>query len=295
MNISYDHYRVFYYAAKCQNITQAAAVLRNNQPNISRAIRNLEQELGCTLFFRSRHGVRLTPEGERLYKHISIAFAHIEAGEEEMASLQTLRQERVTVGASEIALQCLLLPVLKEFHRLYPGIHIRLYNYTTPQAVSAVKNGLIDFAVVTTQTDISEGLVRVNLKEIPEIAVCGRACSELAAEQVSLAELTKYPLVCLGEQTMTYGFYSELFNRMGLNFEPSVKAATVDQILLLVENDLGVGFIPKDLLKVTGKSESVRVLKLKETLPSRKICFIRHSQISLSAAARRLEELLLPG
>ena len=48
MNISYDYYKIFYYAAKCQNITQAAAILRNNQPNVTRAIKNLEKELGCT-------------------------------------------------------------------------------------------------------------------------------------------------------------------------------------------------------------------------------------------------------
>lgn len=292
MNISYDYYKIFYYAAKCQNITQAAAILRNNQPNVTRAIKNLEKELGCMLFLRSRQGVRLTPEGEKLYQHIRIAFAHIEAGEEEIASVQTLRQGTVSIGASEIALHCLLLPVLKEYRSLYPGIHIRLYNHSTPQAISALKNGLIDFAVVTTQSSISTDLQSVVLKEIPEIAVCGKAYAALAERRLSLADLTEYPLVCFGEQTMTYGFYSELFIKRGLNFSPSVEATTVDQILLLVENDLGVGFIPEALLKVTGKAESVCVLKLKETLPSRKICFVKHSSFSLSEAARRLEEML---
>lgn len=292
MNISYDHYKVFYYAARCQNITQAAAALQNNQPNVTRAIKNLEKELGCTLFLRSRHGVQLTPEGEKLYKHIRIAFAHIEAGEEEIASAKTLRQGTVSIGASEIALHCLLLPVLKEYRRLYPGIHIRLYNHSTPQALSALQNGLVDCAVVTTQSGISTSLPSFVLKEIPEIAVCGKAYAELTKRRLSLADLTEYPLVCFGEQTMTYGFYSELFIKRGLNFAPSVEATTIDQILLLVENDLGVGFIPEALLKVTGKEESVCVLRLKEALPSRKICFVKHSKFSLSAAARKLEEML---
>ncbi len=293
MNISYDHYRIFYYVAKCRSITQAASALHNNQPNITRAIKNLEKELGCTLFFRSRHGVRLSAEGERLYKHIRIAFAHIEAGEAEMTSMQTLQQGTVSIGASEIALHCFLLPILKEYHRLYPGIRIRLYNYSTPQAVSALKNRLVDFAVVTTQSDISGGLLTAVLKEIPEIAVCGKAYEELAKRRLSLAELTGYPLVCLGEQTMTYEFYAELFLKKKLIFAPSVEAATIDQILLLVENDLGIGFIPEDLIKVTGKTESVCVLELEDALPSRKICFVKNQDFLLSAAARRLEEILL--
>ena len=85
MNISYDSYRVFYYVAKYRSFTQAAVVLMNNQPNVTRTIKNLEQALGCKLFIRSSRGAQLTPEGEQLYAHISLAFAHIQSGEEELA------------------------------------------------------------------------------------------------------------------------------------------------------------------------------------------------------------------
>ena len=89
MNISYDHYRVFYYVAKCRSITQASTLLLNNQPNVTRTIKTLEKELDCVLFVRSRQGVQLTPEGEKLFEHIRIAFEHIEAGEEEIALKKT--------------------------------------------------------------------------------------------------------------------------------------------------------------------------------------------------------------
>ena len=63
MYISYDYYRIFYYVAKYGNITQAAKQLLNNQPNLTRSIKNLEAELGCALFSRSNRGLRLIPEG----------------------------------------------------------------------------------------------------------------------------------------------------------------------------------------------------------------------------------------
>ena len=66
MYISFDYYRAFYYVAKYGSISQAAEALMNNQPNVSRTIKNLESELNCTLFVRSRKGVELTPEGEML-------------------------------------------------------------------------------------------------------------------------------------------------------------------------------------------------------------------------------------
>ena len=115
MYISYDHYRIFYYVARYGNVTKAAKLLMNNQPNLTRTIKNLESELGCALFSRSNRGMRLTPEGERLYEHVRIAFEHIEAGEAEITESRNMQTGTVYVAASEVALRCLLLPVLKEY------------------------------------------------------------------------------------------------------------------------------------------------------------------------------------
>lgn len=84
MNISYEYYRVFYYAARCGSITRAASMLESNQPNVTRIIKTLEQNLGCALFVRSHNGVVLTPEEEKLYDHVKIAVENIQAAEEEL-------------------------------------------------------------------------------------------------------------------------------------------------------------------------------------------------------------------
>ena len=49
MYISYEYYRIFYQVAACGNLTRAAEVLQSNQPNLTRAIKNLEAEIGCPL------------------------------------------------------------------------------------------------------------------------------------------------------------------------------------------------------------------------------------------------------
>ena len=57
MNISYDYYRVFYYVAKYKSFTGAAKALMNNQPNITRMMKKLEEALGCTAYHRrAAHG-----------------------------------------------------------------------------------------------------------------------------------------------------------------------------------------------------------------------------------------------
>ena len=101
MEINYEYYRIFYFAAKYKNITQAADILHNSQPNISRTIKLLEHDLGCRLFVRSNRGISLTPEGEQLYSHVKIAVEHLMSAEDEIKMLTKLHKGVVCVGASE--------------------------------------------------------------------------------------------------------------------------------------------------------------------------------------------------
>lgn len=103
MEVTYDYYRIFYYAAKYKSFSQAATILMSNQPNVTRAIHNLESQLGCRLFIRSNRGAELTPEGERLYSHVAIAYDHLHAAELELENEKKLEQGTVTIGVSEIA------------------------------------------------------------------------------------------------------------------------------------------------------------------------------------------------
>ena len=65
MNIRQLEY--FMLTAECRNVTEAAERLHMAQPPLSRALKNLEEELGVTLFSRSNRGVRLTDAGRLLY------------------------------------------------------------------------------------------------------------------------------------------------------------------------------------------------------------------------------------
>jgi len=292
MYISFDYYRVFYYVAKYGSISQAAEALMNNQPNISRTIKNLESELNCTLFVRSRKGVELTPEGEKLFSHVAAAVEQIQYGEEELSLERTLAKGVVTIGASEIALRCFLLPVLKDFRQKYPGILIRIFNHSTPQAISALKHGLVDLGVVTTPTSDTELIASREICEIHEIPVCGKAFSELSGRQVTLSELTKYPLISLFKQTKTYEIYSEWFRQNDCSFSPDIEAATADMVLPMVNNNLGIGFVPEQFLENYPNQGIVR-LDLKEEVPVRKICLLKRKNQSMSAAGRELERMIL--
>ena len=289
MNISYDYYKIFYYVAKCGSISQAAKLLLSNQPNLTRTIKILEGQLGCPLFLRTNRGMNLTDSGEKLYEHIRIAFEHIEAAENELTQCSGLESGTVFIAASEVALRCLLLPVLKQYRKLYPGIHIRISNHSTPQAIAALKDGTADLAVVTTPTVHSPSLVQTNVKLIRETAVCSPKFSELTGK-ISLSELKNYPLISLGSDTKSYEFYSEFFKSHGETYLPDIEAFTADQILPIAEADLGIGFVPTEFISA---SNNIKIIDLAEEIPPRSVCLIKRAEQPLSAAAKELEKMIL--
>lgn len=292
MNISFEYYRIFYYVAKYQNVTQAARMLICNQPNVTRVIRQLENELGCALFVRSNRGMKLTPEGEKLYSRARIAVEQLELAEAELSGDRALQSGLVSIGATEVALRTFLLPVLNEYRLRYPGVRLNIANYTTTQAITALKSSLVDIAIVTTPTGEIRGLRSHTLKVVQEAAVCGDYFQALTEQPITLSELSDYPLVSLGPRSMTYELYSHWFSEHGLPFTPAIEAATADQILPMVQNNLGVGFVPEAFLE--GQSQpSVFRLTIQEAIPSRSVVLLKRDDGVLSIAARMLEQLML--
>lgn len=290
MYISYEYYRAFYYVAKYGSVSVAARETLSSQPNLTRTVKALEAELGCPLFFRTSRGMILTPEGEKLYEHVKNAVAQIEAGENEISESKDLKSGKVFIAASEVALRCLLLSVLKEFRLLYPGIKMRIGNYSTPQAINALLCGKADIAVVTSPTASSDALTETAVKKISDVAVCSPEFTALCGAEVPLRALCDYPMIALGSDTKSFEFFSAFFESVGLEYSPDIEAFTADQILPLAEAGLGVGFIPRDFVK---NCDNVQIIDLKEPIPERSICLIKRAGQPLSVAASALEKMIL--
>lgn len=292
MDIDFDYYRVFYYAAKFGSITRAGMELMRSQPNVTRTIHLLESQLGCKLFLRSGRGVQLTAEGEKLYSHVRVAMDQLETGIAELAIEQSLQGGVITIGASEVALRCFLLPLLNDFHTQYPNVKLRILNDTAVEAVTNLKNGTVDFAVARVPEEAAMGLQREVLCEIPEVAVCSDGFPELMEGTVSLEQLAGYPIISLGSQTLMYHAYHDWFQAHGLRFSPDVEVATSGQILPLVENALGIGFVPESFFRQEN-CHGIHKIQLAEAIPACPLCFLKRQKFLLSSAAQRLEEMIL--
>ena len=237
--------------------------------------------------------MNLTPEGLRLYEHVSIAYEQLLIGEQELQKDKSLESGLITIGASETALHLMLLDKLEVFHERYPHVRLRISNHSTPQAITALQNGLVDFAVVTTPLKIKNPLQKTSLYSFREILLGGLKYADFASEVRSLQDLKDIPFVSLGNETSTRELYMQYFLRYNLPFQTDMEAATTDQILPMIQHNLGLGFYPEELAAEAIARGEVVPIRLTEPIPERNVCLIWDATQPQSIAAQKLKQDLI--
>ena len=198
MDISFEYYKIFYYVAKYENITKAAMVLKSSQPNVTRIIHILEDQLDCRLFLREPRGLKLTEEGKRLYAHVAIACQHLLDAEAELCRDKNVCSGTIELGVTETALHLFLLQNLHDFQTGYPEIKIRIQNNTTPEILKSLQNGRLDLAVVTTPFELHDALACEDLLTFREVPAGGPDYAALSDRPMTLKEFRLHSIIGLG-------------------------------------------------------------------------------------------------
>lgn len=294
MNSNFEYYKIFYYVAKYENLTKAAAALKTSQPAVTRTIHKLEGELGCRLFTRSKTGMKLTPEGRTFYGYVAAGCAQFFKGENDLSNLISLENGTIYISATETALHCYLFQAMEEFNSLYPNVRFKILNNSTTESVNAVKEGKVDLAFVSANLQVAKPLRMKILRKYRDILIAGMRFEELKAgkEELSLKELVSYPWISLTAETITRRFLNEYFEKNGLTFAPDMELATTDMILPAVRHNLGLGFIPAEFADAELKSGQVFEIKVKEKLPERNIVLIYDMEYPQSIAAKEFQKFL---
>ena len=256
--------KVFYTVAKHQNISSAAKELDVTQPAVSRIISNMEKEYNTTLFFRSKNGVILTREGNKLYESIKIPFQQLEKVEADI-NLNSLSETTVHIGATATSLECFLFKVLDEIKKKYTSITIRIYTDSSSNLLNKLEEGIIDFAFITTPYKVSQDIEIKDVYELHNILLAPISYKSKINGPISIKKLVnypfiflnvaiksleKYPFVLLNKEMQFREHIESFLNKYGLNIKPVYEIDSSSMLIPLVENDCGLTFIPEEIAKL---------------------------------------------
>lgn len=177
------------------NISAAAQSLNLSQPSLSRQLKDLEDELGTTLFIRGKRRIELTEEGLILRKRAGEMMQLMELTESEISGVKNEISGSLNIGAGESYSMHRITKVFYQLKKDYPGIRLNVISGDTEDLKDKLDRGLLDFALIFTDFDrkIYHHLT-IDRKEI--FGVIMRRDSELASkESVSVKDLYGKPLI----------------------------------------------------------------------------------------------------
>ena len=245
----------------------------------------MESQLNCRLFIREARGISLTEEGELLYSHVEIAYRHLLNAQEEIFKQDSRTCSTVEIGATETALHLFLLNAMHDFKQEYPAIKIKIHNHTTPEILKQLANGKLDFAVVTTPYETPKTISCVKVLDFKEILVGGTQYANLSETALQLKDLKDSSWIGLGRGSATYDLYKNFFIEHKIDLEPDMEVATSDLMLPLIENNLGIGFVPEILAQPLLKEKKLVQIHLTCDLPKRSIQIVSDKERGKSLAA----------
>ncbi|RDB62263.1 LysR family transcriptional regulator [Gordonibacter sp. 28C] len=188
--------RYFLEVAREKSMTRAAVSLHVSQPTLSKQLKELEDELGRKLFVRSNYGINLTDEGMLLRKRAEDILDMADKTAEEFRALDDIAGGDIRIGCAESDSIKHLARCFKALNERCPNVRYHLYSGDTEEVASRLDRGLLDFAIVAQDVNLS----RYNHLAVPDPDVWGvvmRKDDPLAAkEAIRVDDLLDLPLIC---------------------------------------------------------------------------------------------------
>ena len=291
MDINYELYKVFYYVASSLSFSEASKKLYISQSAVSQSIKTLEKKLGQSLFIRSTKKVQLTPAGSMLLKHIEPAMNLISRGESQLLDSGALGLGQLHIGASDTICRYFLVPYLKEFHKKFPNVPIKVTNATSIQCVELLDQRKVDVIVTNfPNTHLNHEHIQKTIANFHDVFVANPSYFDLKEKSISFEELKQYPIMMLSRQSTTSEFLHNLFIQHQLELVPEIELNSNDLLIDLARIGLGIAFVPDYC--VNNNSEDLYILDTKEKLPVRQMVASVNTAFPVSASTEEFLKLL---
>ena len=270
------------------SFTKAAEAMGYSQSAVSQMVQSLESELSLKLLYRSRNGIKLTPEGEALLPYIQRTVNHYNAMLEKTRELKGMNGGLIRIGTLSSVSSQWLPGLIKDFQTLYPKVHFLLHqgDYTTIPAW--VRAGEIDFGFVNPDAESVRGLHTIFVTSGGHKAILHPDHPLAAQPWVTLEQLAKETFLLLEEGCLSEPL--EAFRTLGL--EPRVELRMHDNfsICSMVEANVGVSILPELALR----KMNFRIVQLPTVPPViRRVSLVMKDPDILPIASRYFIEFFL--
>lgn len=285
--VNIELYRVFYTVAKCGSLTKAAEELFISQPAVSQAIKQLESQLGTSLFNRTHRGMELSVQGGKLiFKQVEEALALLDAAENKLIELKTTATGTIRIGATDSIFSNILADKIVAFNEKYPAVRFELITGTSPDTLTQLKDNKCDIGFVNLPIEDKDVNFTGTVAHLSDIFVAGKKFSDIKDKQINLKDLHEYPLLMIEENTVARHALTKYIQTMGITLSPYIEVANWDLMLKLAVSGMGIGCVPREYALKELESGELFEVKVVPALPVRGVGIALPKNVPIPFALR---------
>jgi DNA-binding transcriptional LysR family regulator len=247
------HLRYFVAVAEELHFTRAAERLGIKQPPLSLQIRQLERELGTSLFHRLTRGVELTETGTLLLDEARRVLDQVERIKAEVQSRARGETGCIHLGfAGATCFQPLVPGIIRAHRERYPGVLASPEQRDTPRLVAGLRSGEIDVAFVRPPLSDGEGLEVEPLVEEPMVIALPESHPRAGDRSMPLAALAEESFI-LFPRAVASDLHDAIIascQRAGFSCRLSQDSLQISTTVLMVAAGLGVSIVPQSIAQI---------------------------------------------
>lgn len=284
-------YKIFLTLYEQKSISKTAELLYVSQPAISYSLKELETQLGYSLFYRTYKGIEPTLESRELYSYISTAFNIIEDGEKHIRNLNSLNIGEIKIGAPSHIAIFYLSNFISDFRKIYPGIKFEIVSKSTADLVDMLETRKINLIVDTLPIQTNKKSVKkVTLSKLQNCFVFNKKTFATCSIK-NVFDLQKYPLILPSATSSIRLKLDEYMEINNIKLRPAVESWTTEFMLEMVRKGVGVGYFIKNVIDNQVDKDDFEVITFKKDLPSVDVCTVYLEEFETSALKKFIEFL----
>lgn len=229
------HLRCFLAVAEELHFARAAERLHIEQSPLSRAIKELEEDLGVRLFERTTRSTRLTRAGKLFLEHVPRIFSALKQARDSVKAVANGFHDQVRVALSDGITPPRLTALLAQCRQDEPEVEVRLFEVSLSQQLRGLHDDLYDIGFAQS-ADVSDGIIAEPAWSDPLVVVVPARHPLLMHKRIPLEEVLRYPLVMCDPQ-LCEGYGRQIARLLRqVDMEPLIaeQVTSLDLMLTLV-------------------------------------------------------------
>lgn len=253
--------RVFVEVVRQGGFSKAAKAVFATQSTVSKAVKQLEDEIGSPLLDRIGRRSALTAAGEIVYRRAVRLLAERDDLTAELAELRGLRRGTLRLGLPPVGSNLLFAPLLTIYRQRYPEIEIRLVEHGSDRLNEALQAREIDFAGLL--LPVADDFAWQEVRREPLMALLSVGHPLAGRSVVTLDELAQTPFILFETGFALNRIIIQACRRRDFEPDVAVRSSQIDFIAQLASTGLGVAFLPK-LIAMQRADPAVALVPLHE-------------------------------